>query len=65
MHGKQKELDRLKAEETELLQDIKHSEKEIERLEHDLNVAEELKLEVGKEQGPYIYHSVSALVNSI
>ena len=48
VHGKQKELDRLKAEETELLQDIKNSEKEIDRLEHDLNLAEELKLEVGK-----------------
>ena len=47
VHGKQKELDRLKTEETELLQDIKNSEKEIDRLEHDLNLAEELKLEVG------------------
>ena len=46
MHGKQKELDRLKAEETELIQNIKLSEREIDRLEHDLNVAEELKLEV-------------------
>ena len=47
VHGKQKELDRLKTEETELQQDIKNSEKEIDRLEHDLNLAEELKLEVG------------------
>jgi hypothetical protein len=46
VHGKQKELDRLKSEETELIQNIKLSEREIERLEHDLNVAEELKLEV-------------------
>merc|ERR1712018_841233 len=45
VHGKQRELDRLKAEETELIQNIKLSEKEIERLEHDLNLAEELKLE--------------------
>lgn len=46
VHGKQRELETLKAEETELLQNIKNSEKEIERLEHDLNIAEELKLEV-------------------
>lgn len=46
VHGKQRELERLKAEETQLIQDIKHSEKEIERLEHDLNVAEDIKTEV-------------------
>ena len=48
VHGKQRELDRLKAEETQLIQDIKHSEKEIERLEHDLNVAEDLKTVVSQ-----------------
>ena len=46
VHGKQRELERLKSEETELIQNIKNSEKEIERLEHDLNIAEELTSEV-------------------
>ena len=46
VHGKQKELDRLKEEEKTLLEDIKKSEKEIERLELDLIVVHELAEEV-------------------
>merc|ERR1711981_864601 len=46
VHGKQRELERLKSEETELLQNIKNSEKEIERLEHDLSITGELTTEV-------------------
>ena len=46
VHGKQRELDSLKAEETQLLEDIKQSEKEIGRLEYDLNIAQELVAEV-------------------
>ena len=46
VHGKQRELDSLKAEETQLLEDIKQSEKEISRLEYDLNIAQELVAEV-------------------
>ena len=46
VHGKQRELDNLKAEETQLLEDIKQSEKEIGRLEYDLNIAQELVAEV-------------------
>ena len=46
VHGKQKELDRLKEEEKSLLEDIKKSEKEIERLELDLIVVHELAEEV-------------------
>ena len=46
VHGKQRELDNLKAEETQLLEDIKQSEKEIGRLEYDLNIAQELVVEV-------------------
>ena len=46
VHGKQRELDSLKAEETQLLEAIKQSEKEIGRLEYDLNIAQELVAEV-------------------
>ena len=38
MHGKQRELDRLKDEEKELMTDIKKSEREIQRIEDDLKV---------------------------
>ena len=46
VHGKQRELDALKEEEKQLMDDIKASEKEIEKFEHDLEVALELNSEV-------------------
>ena len=46
VHGKQKELDVLKEEEKKLLEEIKASEKEIEKLSHDLEVASEINSEV-------------------
>ena len=49
VHGKQKELDRLKEEEKTLLEDIKKSEKEIERLEQDLGIASDLAEEVRRQ----------------
>ena len=46
VHGKQRELDALKEEEKQLLEDIKASEKEILKFEHDLQVATEINSEV-------------------
>ena len=46
MHGKQRELDRLKDEEKELMTDIKKSEREIQRIEDDLKIVQELEEEV-------------------
>ena len=46
VHGKQRELDRLKDEEKELTTDIKKSEREIQRIEDDLKVVQELEEEV-------------------
>ena len=46
VHGKQRELDALKEEEKKLLEDIKNSEKEIQKLSHDLEVATEINSEV-------------------
>ena len=46
VHGKQRELDALKEEEKQLMDDIKASEKEIEKFDHDLQVALELNSEV-------------------
>ena len=48
MHGKQRELDRLKDEEKELMTDIKKSEREIQRIEDDLKVVQELEEEVSQ-----------------
>ena len=48
VHGKQRELDALKEEEKQLLEDIKASEKEILKFEHDLQVATEINSEVLK-----------------
>ena len=48
MHGKQRELDRLKEEEKELTRDIKKSEREIQRIEDDLKVVQELEEEVSR-----------------
>ena len=47
VHGKQKELDALKEEEKKLLEEIKASEKEIQKLSHDLDVSSEINTEVG------------------
>ena len=46
VHGKQRELDRLKDEEKELMTDIKKSEREIQRIEDDLKIVQELEEEV-------------------
>ena len=46
VHGKQKELDALKEEEKKLLEEIKASEKEIQKLSHDLDVSSEINTEV-------------------
>ena len=48
VHGKQRELDRLKDEEKELMTDIKKSEREIQRIEDDLKVVQELEEEVSQ-----------------
>ena len=45
VHGKQKELDALKEEEKKLLEEIKASEKEIQKLSHDLDVSSEINTE--------------------
>ena len=54
MHGKQRELDRLKDEEKELMTDIKKSEREIQRIEDDLKVVQELEEEVSQRLFFYI-----------
>ena len=46
VHGKQRELDALKEEEKKLLEEIKASEKEIQKLSHDLEVSSEINTEV-------------------
>ena len=46
VHGKQRELDALKDEEKQLMEDIKASEKEINKFEHDLQIASEINSEV-------------------
>ena len=46
VHGKQRELDALKEEEKKLLEEIKASEKEIQKLSHDLEVSSEINSEV-------------------
>ena len=46
VHGKQRELDALKEEEKKLLEEIKASEKEIQKLSHDLDVSSEINSEV-------------------
>ena len=48
VHGKQRELDRLKDEEKELMTDMKKSEREIQRIEDDLRVVQDLEAEVGQ-----------------
>merc|ERR1719295_1676199 len=49
VHGKQRELDRLREEEKTLLEDIKKSEKEIQRLEQDLSLTSELAEEASED----------------
>ncbi len=46
VHGKQRELDALKEEEKKLMEDIKASEKEIQKLSRDLETATEINSEV-------------------
>ena len=46
VHGKQRELDALKEEEKKLMEEIKASEKEIQKLSHDLEISSEINSEV-------------------
>ena len=46
VHGKKRELDALKEEDKQLLDDIKKTEQELERLEHNLDTAQCLRREV-------------------
>ena len=62
VHGKQRELDALKEEEKKLLEDIKNSEKEIQKLSHDLEVATEINSEVSNSR---IFTRKSQLLKSL
>ena len=60
VHGKQRELDALKEEEKKLLEEIKASEKEIQKLSHDLEVSSEINSEVC-----IFFHFVSYIIVKI
>ena len=46
MNGKKHELESLKEEENNLLEEIKKTEKELQKFEQNLNIAQELRREV-------------------